>query len=263
MSLPGPLLNLRLSVDYSNRPGVLRHAALQIERSEIIGLMGESGSGKSTLALAILKLLRYRGGSATGEIHFKGRDLMRLSEREMRQVRGREIALVLQSPMSALNPALKIGTQLSEAWRAHGGPPRNGCVSRLLDLLKSVSLPAEESFLRRYPQELSVGQAQRLLITMAILHGPALLVADEPTSALDVITQSEILQLFARLNRELNMAILFISHDLVSTASLCRRIAILHRGEIIEFGKTEQVFRNPVHAYTRRLIEALPKNPFL
>ena len=132
----------------------------------------------------------------------------------------------------------------------------------MLKLLASVSLPAEESFLRRYPRQLSVGQAQRLLIAMAILHRPALLIADEPTSALDVITQSEILRLFARLNRVLRMGILYISHDLLSIASLCCRIEILHEGEIVECGETEQIFRSPAHPYTRRLIAALPRNPF-
>jgi ABC-type dipeptide/oligopeptide/nickel transport system ATPase component len=134
-------------------------------------------------------------------------------------------------------------------------------MAHLLELLKSVSLPAEESFLRRYPQQLSVGQAQRLLIALAILHRPPLLIADEPTSALDIITQSEILQLFARLNRELNMGLLYISHDLLSIASLCHRVAILHEGEIVECGVTERVFQRPEHPYTRRLINALPRHP--
>ncbi len=256
------LLSLRLTVDYAGKPAVLRQAVLRMEPGEILGLVGQSGSGKSNLALAVLKLLRHKGGLARGEIHFQGRDLMRLTEGEMRQIRGREIGLVLQSPLSSLNPALKVGTQLSEAWRAHAERSRDGCERRLPGLLKSVSLPAEESFLRRYPRQLSVGQAQRVLIAMAILHRPALLIADEPTSALDVITQSEILQLFGRLNRELAMGILYISHDLLSIASLCHRIAILHEGEIVECGKTEQIFCSPAHPYTRSLIDALPKNPF-
>lgn len=263
MSLPYPLLSLRLSVDYPAKPGALRNAALQMERGEILGLVGESGSGKSTLALAILKLLRHKGGVARGEILFQGRDLIPLGESEMQRMRGREIALVLQSPLSSLNPALKIATQLSEAWRAHAAPGRNGFKSSLPELLESVSLPAKEHFLRRYPRQLSVGQAQRVLIAMAILHRPQLLIADEPTSALDTITQSEILQLFARLNRELDMGILYISHDLPAIASFCHRIAILHEGEVVECGATAQIFLSPVHPYTRRLIEALPKNPYL
>jgi ABC-type dipeptide/oligopeptide/nickel transport system ATPase component len=129
--------------------------------------------------------------------------------------------------------------------------------------MESVDLPADEAFLRRYASQISVGQAQRVLICMAILHRPSVLIADEPTSALDMVTQSEILRLFARLNRELNMAILYISHDLLSVASLCHRVAILREGEILECGKTEQIFRSPAHAYTRRLIESLPHNSFL
>jgi ABC-type dipeptide/oligopeptide/nickel transport system ATPase component len=180
----------------------------------------------------------------------------------MRRVRGHEIGLVLQSPLSSLNPALKIGTQFSEAWKAHANGSKKKFNAYALESLTHVSLPAQRSFLGRRPRQLSVGQAQRVLIAMAILHRPALLIADEPTSALDVITQSEILGLFARLNREMNMAILYISHDLLSVASLCGSVAILHRGEIVECGSTEQIFQRPVHLYTRRLIEALPKSPF-
>jgi ABC-type dipeptide/oligopeptide/nickel transport system ATPase component len=259
---PEPLLSLRLSVDYPGKPGVLYDVALEMQRGEILGLVGESGSGKSTLALAILRLLAWKGASMRGEVRLLGRDLMELSEHEMRLLRGHQIGLVLQSPLSALNPALRIGTQLSEAWKAHADGTQSDCTRAVLSTLESVSLSADEAFLRRRSAQLSVGQAQRVLIAMAILHRPALLIADEPTSALDVITQSEILELFARLNRDLKMGILYISHDLLSVASLCHRIAILHDGQIAECGPTEQIFRAPKHAYTRRLIDALPRNPF-
>lgn len=262
MSSREPLLSLRLSVDYPGKPGVLRDVALEMHRGEILGLVGQSGSGKSTLALAILRLLGWKGGAASGELKLQGRDLMALSEQEMRELRGREIGLVLQSPLSALNPALRIGTQVREAWKAHADGSQSDCTRSLLSALESVSLAADEAFLRRHPSQLSVGQAQRVLIAMAILHRPALLIADEPTSALDVVTQSEILELFARLNRELEMGILYISHDLLSVASLCHRIAILHDGHIVECGRTEQIFCAPRHPYTRRLIDALPRNPF-
>jgi ABC-type dipeptide/oligopeptide/nickel transport system ATPase component len=257
-----PLLSLRLSAGYPGKPSVLRHVTLEMQRGEILGLVGESGSGKSTLGLAVLRLLGWKGGSARGELKLQGRELMALSEQEMRELRGRQVGLVLQSPLSALNPALRIGTQLGEAWKAHADGPGGDCKDAILSALASVSLVAEEAFLRRYPAQLSVGQAQRVLIAMAILHRPALLVADEPTSALDVVTQSEILELFARLNRELEMGILYISHDLLSVASLCHRIAILHDGHIIECGPTEQIFRAPQLPYTRQLIRTLPKNPF-
>jgi peptide/nickel transport system ATP-binding protein len=257
-----PLLSVRLSAGYPARPAVLRDVCFDVEPGEILGLVGESGSGKSTLALAILQLLGYRGGSVSGEIQFQGHDLVGLRESEMRSVRGRQIGFVPQSPGSSLNPALRIGTQVNEAWVAHSNGPMSQRRANFLSLLESVSLPPEESFLGRYPGELSVGQAQRLLIAMSILHKPSLVIADEPTSALDVVTQAEVLKLFSRLNHGLKMAVLYISHDLLSVSALCHRVAILHEGQIVECGPTEQIFRDPQHAYTRRLIEALPKNPF-
>jgi ABC-type dipeptide/oligopeptide/nickel transport system ATPase component len=171
------------------------------------------------------------------------------------------LALVLQSPLSSLNPALKIRTQLKEAWRAHASGSADNCARAIRSALESVSLPADDDFLRKYPSQMSVGQAQRVLIAMAVMHRPALLIADEATSALDVITQSEILALFARLNRETGMAVLYISHDLPSVAGICDRIAILHAGEIVECGTREQIFSSPRHEYTRRLMAALPKMP--
>jgi ABC-type glutathione transport system ATPase component len=253
------LLKARISVDYPNKPGVLRDVEIEVGEGEILGLVGESGSGKSTIALALLRLLDHKGASVAGEILFAGRDLLRLRPREMRQVRGREIALVLQSPLASLNPALRIGTQMAESWRAHHAE-RKLWKARALELFERVSLPAEESFLERYPRQLSVGQAQRVLIAMAVLHKPRLLIADEPTSALDAITQSEILDLFRSLNRELNMAMLFVSHDLLAVASLCSRMAILQRGQIVETGATGQMFRDPRTADTRALLQAVLRN---
>ena len=186
---------------------------------------------------------------------------MLLNEKAMRRLRGRELALVLQSPLSSLNPVLRIGTQFAETWRSHMPGRRREWKVQTLQLLARVSLPAEEGFLRLYPRQLSVGQAQRVLIAMAVMHNPALLIADEPTSALDVITQSEILRLFAGLNQALNMSILLISHDLLSAASLCHRIAILHQGRIVECDTTEQIFRHPRHPYAQKLIESIPKHP--
>ncbi len=255
------ILSLDISVDYPGKKGVLRDVALDIAQGEILGLVGESGSGKSTLSFAILGLLGLRGGTARGNIAFLGRELTTLSEREMRNIRGRQLSLVLQSPHSSLNPALKIGTQLTEAWKAHAQGSRAHCRRDILSALQMVSLVDGESLLNRRPSELSVGQAQRVLIALAILHRPALLIADEPTSALDMITQSEILRLFARLNRELRMSILFISHDLLAVASLCHRIAILKDGEVVECGSTEMIFNHPEHSYTRQLIAALPAAP--
>jgi peptide/nickel transport system ATP-binding protein len=258
-----PLLSLRLSVDYRNNKGVLHDVSLAIQPGEILGLVGQSGSGKSTISLAILRLLHLKGGTARGNLLFKGEDLSIKSESQMRSLRGREISIVLQSPLTSLNPALRIGSQLSEAWRAHATGTRVQCGTAISSALSSVSLPNDTDFLRRRPSQLSVGQAQRVIIAMAILHRPSLLIADESTSALDTITQSEILSLFARLNRELGMGILYISHDLLSVAALCHRIAILNSGEIVECGPPSQIFGAPQHPYTQKLVAALPRGPFL
>lgn len=255
------LLQIRISADYRNKPGVLRDVSLEIGRGEILGLVGESGCGKSTLSLALLGLLGLKGGRVTGEIHLNGRELTRLSEGEMRKVRGKEVALVLQSPMSALNPALRLGTQLAEAWNVHQSGTREQCDAAILESLRNVSLPDDKSFLRRFPAQISVGQAQRVLIAMSILHRPPLIIADEPTSALDLITQSEILQLFSELNQKLGMSILYISHDLLSVATISQRVAVMDKGSMVECRPTPEIFRNPVHAYTRRLVSALPVIP--
>jgi len=255
------LLETRLSVNYPNKPGVLRDVRLTVGEGEMLGLVGESGSGKSTIALALMRLLEHKGASIEGEILFNGRNLLDLRAKDMRQIRGREIALVLQSPLASLNPALRIGTQMAEAWRAHAPSSESQqWKEHALRLFNRVSLPAEESFLNRYPRQLSVGQAQRVLIAMAVLHKPRLLIADEPTSALDAVTQCEILELFRSLNREMQMAMLFISHDLLAVASLCSRIAILQNGQIIESGPTRQMFRDPHTVDTRALLEAVMRS---
>src|SRR5712664_1872442 len=266
------LLSVQVTVRYPGKAPVLRGVSLEIARGEVVGLVGQSGSGKSTLAMAILGLLGGLLGRqraiVEGNIFFQGADLLAMRERELRNLRGRSLSLVLQSPLASLNPALQIRTQLREAWRAHSDSNATSadCDRAIQSALKSVSLPSNEDdpdFLRKHASQLSVGQAQRVLIAMAIMHRPALLIADEATSALDVITQSEILELFARLNREIGMSILYISHDLPSVAGICQRIAILHEGQIVECGRTEQIFTAPSHPYTRRLMSSLPRVPVL
>ena len=257
---PHTLLSARVTVRYPGKSPVLNEIALDIAPGEILGLVGQSGSGKSTLAMAILGLLSRKRATVAGSIVFQGADLLAMRERDLRGLRGRAISLVLQSPLSSLNPALRIRTQLREAWRAHADAGTD-CDSAIQSAMTSVSLPADPDFLRKYPAQLSVGQAQRVLIAMAVMHRPALLVADEATSALDVITQSEILELFAKLNREIGMSILYISHDLPSVAGICQRIAILHEGQVVECGPTAQIFTEPSHAYTRRLMASLPRVP--
>jgi ABC-type dipeptide/oligopeptide/nickel transport system ATPase component len=256
-----PLLSLQLSADYPGKSAVLREVHLELHRGEILGLVGQSGCGKSTLSLAILKLLHLKRGRAQGRILLNGRDLMPLREREMRRLRGSQIGLVLQSPMAALNPALRIGKQLEEVWRVHRSTARQECIDAVLEMLGNVSLPADTAFLRRFPSQLSVGQAQRVLIAMAALHRPPLLIADEPTSALDIITQAEILQLFSTLSRRLGIGILYISHDLLSVATISQRVAVMDQGQIVECRATADLFALPQHPYTRRLIGALPVRP--
>ncbi|KAA6460187.1 ABC transporter ATP-binding protein [Acidobacteria bacterium AB60] len=254
-----PLLSLNLSAGFPGRAGVLRDLRLEVRKGEIVGLVGQSGCGKSTLALAILRLLYLKGGKAEGTIHFKDRDLLSLKESQMRLLRGREIALVLQSPIAALNPSLRIGTQMEEAWKVHArGTTAAECERAILRSFEDVALPPSTGVLRQYPSQLSVGQAQRVLIAMAILHRPALLIADEPTSALDINTQAEILELFATLSRKLGMGILFISHDLLSVATISDRVAVMDKGQIVECQETKTLFRNPSHPLTRRMLSALP-----
>src|ERR1700675_4599448 len=262
------LLSAQVTVRYPGKAPVLRGVSLEIARGEVVGLVGQSGSGKSTLAMAILGLLGRQRAIVEGNIFFQGADLLAMRERELRDLRGRSLSLVLQSPLASVNRALQIRTQLREAGRAHsaGAATSGDCDRAIRAALKSVSLPSgeddnNEDFLRKRASQLSVGQAQRVLIAMAIMHRPALLIADEATSALDVITQSEILELFARLNREFGMSILYISHDLPSVAGICQRIAILHEGQIVECGRTEQIFTAPEHPYTRRLMAVLPRIP--
>jgi peptide/nickel transport system ATP-binding protein len=236
-----PLLVAEISADYPEKPGVLDRVSFTIHSAEILGLIGQSGSGKSTIALAVPRLLELRGGKIRGTIHFCGRDLMTCDASALRQVRGREIGFVPQSPMSALNPALRIETHLREAWRAHRSERWADAKEPTRDLLIRMGLPADDGFLRRYPKQLSVGQAQRVVIAMAVMHRPKLLIADEATSALDPVSQDEILALFRKLNLELRMAILYVSHDLASVARLCHTVGILAAGRLIQCGPAAQM----------------------
>lgn len=251
--LSEPALEFRISARYGETP-VLHDVALSIAPGEIVALAGLSGSGKSTLALSLLRLLHYRGGDVTGSIRLAGRELSALSEREMRAVRGKSIGYVPQSPAAALNDRLRVRTLLRETWRAHSR--ENASFG---ELLESVQLPSDAVFLEKRAGELSTGQGQRLLIALAIMHHPAVLLADEPTSALDVITQAAVLELFQDLNRRNGTAMLFISHDLLSVASIGHRVEILHEGRIVESGAPETIFRAPKHPFTQQLVRAIPR----
>ncbi len=237
---------------------VLHNVEGRIAPGEIVALVGLSGSGKSTLALSLLRLLHYRGGEVTGSIKAAGREVSSLSEREMRAIRGKLIGYVPQSPAAALNGRLRIRTLLSETWQAHVSTPASS--DFFTQLLESVQLPGDAAFLERKAGELSAGQGQRLLIALAIMHKPAVVLADEPTSSLDAITQAAILKLFSELNQLSGIAMLFISHDLLSVASIAHRVEILHEGRIVESGAPETIFRAPQHAFTQQLVAAIPRN---
>jgi peptide/nickel transport system ATP-binding protein len=243
----GPLLVVDISAHYPGKKGVLEGVRFAIEPGEILGLVGQSGSGKSTIALAIPRLLELRGGQSHGSIRFAGRELLAARPRELRRIRGREISLVLQSPMSALNPALRIEAQLREVWRAHRSEPWRAGKAHASDLFSRMGLPTDDDFWRRLPRQLSVGQAQRVVIAMAVLHNPSLLIADEPTSALDPQSSAEILEVFRSLNREFGTAILYISHDLESVAKLCRKVAVLHQGRQVDWGPVERILLRSEH----------------
>jgi len=260
MNAPATLLSVKIDTSYRDK-AVLSGLSLEMQPGEIVGLVGHSGSGKSTLALAILRLLDRKGGTVSGSVKLAGRELMEMSEAELRRLRGGAIACVPQSAISSLNPALNIGTQMREAWGAHGKGTRQQRETRIREVLRAVALPEVEEILERKSSQLSVGQGQRVLIAMAILHSPSLLIADEPTSALDTITQSEVLELLARLNRELHVAVLYISHDLLAVSSFCHRVAILHEGRIVESGQARTIFAAPQHPFTRQLVRAIPNLP--
>lgn len=252
-----PALEFRISARYG-RTAVLHDVAARIAPGEIVALVGLSGSGKSTLALSLLRLLHYRGGEVSGSIRLAGRELSGLGEREMREVRGKLIGYVPQSPATALNERLRVRTLLEETWGAHSPrrAPDDGFYGKLLE---SVQLPGGRDFLDQRAGELSTGQGQRLLIALAIMHRPPVLLADEPTSALDAITQAAVLRLFEDLNRRNGTAMLFISHDLLSVASIGHRVEILHEGRIVESGAPEAIFREPKHPFTQELVKAIPR----
>ena len=241
----------------------VRELSLALGRGEALGLVGESGSGKSVTALALLRLLPPQA-RLTGEIRFEGRDLLRASEEEMRQVRGAGISMIFQEPMTALNPVMRVGDQVAEAVRAHpqtsDGRRRTSAEAWKLaiEAMKDVGLGEAERRARDYPHQLSGGMRQRVMIAMAIVNRPQLLIADEPTTALDVTIQAQILELLAELRHKFGLALLFISHDLAVVSQVAERVAVMYGGSLVEEGPAGEVFRAPAHPYTRGLLKAVP-----
>lgn len=251
------VMHVRLRAEYGERC-VLKDVEFDLYAGEALGMIGTSGAGKTTLAMALLGLLSWRGGKACGEVLIDGSNLLTLPPRDARRIRGKKIAFIPQSPMTALNPAISLRSHFDEAWRAHESTGRHALDLRLRQLMEEVQLPVNDAgFLRRKPGQISVGQAQRVLLALALLHRPAILIADEPTSALDPVTQAEIIMLLQRLNRRNGTALLYISHDLVSVLQLCDRLAVLHDGTIAECVEVERV-EQAQHPATLSLLHALP-----
>ncbi len=248
----GCLLEAELTVDYPGKPRALDQVRFQLSERESLAVLGESGSGKSTLVLAILGLHRWSGARVSGKLRFAGADLLSYSERDWRRIRGKQLASVPQSAVAALNPALRIGTQVEEAWRVHADV-KNGWKSRAGELFERVSLPFSDEFLRRFPSQISVGQAQRILIAMALLHRPQLLVSDEPTSAVDPATRDEIRTLLADLSREFGIANLLITHDVATVAGLCSRALVLRQGRVLREVEMADLPFQQADAYARAM----------
>ena len=262
----GAIGELLLEVDdlhtsFRTHDGVVRAVTgvdFNVHRGEILGLVGESGCGKSVTSLSILRLINAPGRIDKGRITFDGKDLLALSEDEMRDIRGNRISMIFQQPTSALNPVMDLGFQVGEVLETHRNMKRKAARARALELLRMVGIADPERRLKAYPHETSGGMAQRVMIAMALACEPELLIADEPTTALDVTIQAQILDLMRRLQQETGTAIILITHDLGVVAETCDRVAVMYAGEIVEQTDTATLFRDPRHPYTRGLISSIP-----
>ncbi len=232
--------------------------SFEIRAGETLGVVGESGSGKSVTALSIMRLVQPPGRIAAGRIMFKGRDLLTLDERAMQRVRGAEIGLIFQEPMTALNPVFRVGDQIAEALLVHGRATRREARAKAIALLRAVRITNPESRIDDYPHQLSGGMRQRVLIAMAIACQPSLVIADEPTTALDVTIQAEILDLLRDMKAALGLSLLLITHDLGVIAETADRVAVMYAGRIVETGPVREIFRNAAHPYTRGLLASMP-----
>jgi oligopeptide/dipeptide ABC transporter ATP-binding protein len=251
--------HLTAAFDVAGGPFVaVDDVSFEVRRGETLGLVGESGCGKSVTALSIMRLVQPPGLVTRGAIIFKGRDLMALAERGMQQIRGAEIALILQEPATALNPVFTIGDQIAETLVVHGRASGAEARARAVDLLASVRIPQPELRVRDYPHQLSGGMQQRALIAMALACRPSLVIADEPTTALDATIQAQIMDLLLEMKRAFDLSLLLISHDLGVVAAAADRVAVMYAGRIVETGPARDVFHTPLHPYTRGLLASIP-----
>jgi oligopeptide/dipeptide ABC transporter ATP-binding protein len=260
-----PLIQLdHLSTHYVSAQGsrVVRavdDVSLSLNAGETLGIVGESGSGKSTLALSILRVLPTAAQVAGGRILFEGEDLLEKSDEEMRHVRGRRIAMILQDPMASLNPLFTIGDQVAEPIRVHEGATRASAWSRARELLKSVRIPSPETRVTQFPHEMSGGMRQRIVGAIGISCEPRLLIADEPTTSLDLTIQAQYLNLLRELQREHGLALIFITHNLGIVAKMCDRLAVMYAGRVVESGPVSRIFNTPAHPYTEALLNSIPR----
>jgi len=259
-----PLLDVKnLSVNFNLRRGTLaavRDLSFSLLASETFGIVGETGCGKSVTSLSILRLIPSPPGEiVSGEILFDGQDLLKKSERDMERIRGRQISMIFQEPMTSLNPSLTVGEQIGECYRVHMGHSKKVARDFTEHVLQLVRLPSPHTLADRYPHELSGGMRQRVMIAMGLACQPKLLIADEPTTALDVTIQAQILELLKELQEKLKMALIFISHNLGVVARLCDRIGVMYAGSMVELADTKALFTSPQHPYTIALLNAIPR----
>lgn len=258
-----PLLEVRnLKVYFPIDEGIVKavdDVSFTIHEGETLGIVGESGSGKSVTALTVMRILATNGRIMGGQVLFRGRDLLTMPEREMQKIRGNEIAMIFQDPMTCLNPVLSVGDQLSEAIVLHQGVQKKEAWERATSMLKRVRIPLPDDRMKQFPFELSGGMRQRVMIAMALSCNPALLIADEPTTALDVTIQAQILELIGELQQEYNMAVQMITHDLGVVAEICDRVVVMYAGRIAETGACDDIFKRPKHPYTEGLLACLPR----
>lgn len=261
---PGALLEIKdLRVDFvspDSRVEAVKGVSLTLDKGETLALVGESGSGKSITALSILQLLPYAvGNEQSGSIRFAGQEMMGATEADMEKIRGDRVSMIFQEPMTSLNPLQTIGKQIGEVLALHTNLRGEKAKERIIELLTLVQLPMPEKRISAYPHELSGGQRQRVMIAMALANEPDLLIADEPTTALDVTVQAQILELLRNLQRQFGMALLLITHDLGVVEKMADRVCVMNKGEIVETGRTRQIFSEPAHSYTRHLLDSEPK----